>query len=126
MSVLPATRARRRNPRDARALLMSRTRCWSNVDTVGDWNVAASAESGAGAARRGAAMAALTRTARRVSGVTETGIWDFRVGYVGTAPHASQPWPLQVKAQRRSDCPLSVSVTRPSRSVLAAEPRQRT
>src|SRR3954447_13593217 len=78
-SVVPATSARRRRPRDARALLMSRTSCSSKPDMRGEVVTAAATGAGAGdaIAIKGAPAAAEPTSARRSLGGRKRDIWDF-------------------------------------------------
>src|SRR3954449_5947237 len=78
-SVVPATSESRRMPREARALLMSRTRRWSNPDTAGEETATSVTGVDAGAvAIKGAPAAAETSSARRRRGGARKGdIWDF-------------------------------------------------
>src|SRR3954452_22664072 len=77
-SVVPATIASRRRPREARATLMSRTSSWSKPDTIEADDVAASAtgvDAGANTIS-GALAAAEARRARRSRGGRKQDIWD--------------------------------------------------
>src|SRR3954470_7886868 len=78
-SAVPATSVTRRRPRDARALLMSRTSRRSKLDMRGEAVTASAAGAGTGAtvATKGAPAAAERRSARRSGGRRKQDIWDF-------------------------------------------------
>src|SRR3954463_16785707 len=102
-SVVPPTSARRRNPRDARALLMSRTSCTSKPDIRGE-EVAASARgagTGATVPIKGALAAAERRSARRSVGRRKQDILHFLLlGWDKTfGADAIQRPPLRVNAE---------------------------
>src|SRR3954447_19414251 len=102
-SVTPATSDSRRMPREARALLMSRTRRWSKPEMAGPETAASAAGVDVGAvAIKGAPAAAETSSARRRTG-RKGDIWDFLLlGRTGFRADASQGPPLSVKTPRRS------------------------
>src|SRR3954452_18222559 len=78
-SAVPATSVTRRKPRDARALLMSRTSCRSKPDIRGAEVTASATGAGIGAtvATNGAPAAAERRSARRSEGRPKQDILHF-------------------------------------------------
>src|SRR3954469_108052 len=90
-------------PREARALLMSRTRRWSKPEMAGPETAASATGVDVGAvAIKGAPAAAETSSARRRTG-RKGDIWDFLLlGRTGFRADASQRLPMSVKTPRRS------------------------
>src|SRR3954453_8283573 len=103
-SDVPATSARRRSPRDARTVLMSRTSCSSKPDMRREEVTAAATGAGAGdaIAIKGAPAAAEATGARRSLGGRKGDICDF-------------PWPDKDKLPRGRSPPAALTRQAPRR-----------